>query len=133
MTTRGIRLNNPGNIRHGDDWRGLTADQPDPSFCQFSAPVYGIRAIVKILLSYRARGLTTVHDIIHAWAPSSENDTGAYIADVAKRVGVWETDALDVRNRAVCGPLVKAIIFHENGVQPYAENTVQDAMTLAGL
>ena len=28
---RGIRLNNPGNIRHGDNWRGMAPDQPDQS------------------------------------------------------------------------------------------------------
>ena len=33
---RGIRNNNPGNIRHSDQWKGLTPEQPDPDFCTFS-------------------------------------------------------------------------------------------------
>lgn len=131
--TRGIRLNNPGNIRHGDAWRGLTEDQPDSAFCKFSAPVYGIRAIVKILLTYQSRGIVTIRGIIMHWAPPAENDTVAYVADVSARVGVYELDALDVRNRATCAGLVKALIWHENGAMPYSENTIADAMTLAGL
>ncbi len=41
--SRGIRNNNPGNIRRGDDWLGLVqADKcTDKDFCQFTAP--GIR------------------------------------------------------------------------------------------
>ena len=53
---RGVRNNNPGNIRVGDDWVGLaksdemTAWQAkEQEFCVFSEPKYGIRAMCKIL------------------------------------------------------------------------------------
>jgi hypothetical protein len=131
MTARGLRLANPGNIRHGDAWRGLTADQPDPAFCQFSAPVYGIRAMAKILLSYQRRGIRTIKGIISAWAPPSENDTDAYSRDVAQRAGIFETDQIDVRDPEVCAALVKGIIWHENGSQPYSDNTINDGVKLA--
>ncbi len=38
--TRGIRNNNPGNIRWGDDWKGLVpqAQRTVKSFCQFTGP-----------------------------------------------------------------------------------------------
>ena len=46
---RGIRNNNPGNIRIGDDWKGLAkADEmttwqaKEQDFCVFSDPKYGI-------------------------------------------------------------------------------------------
>lgn len=44
-TPRGIRNNNPGNIRWGSDWKGLKKDgkQQDPSFCIFKTPEYGNR------------------------------------------------------------------------------------------
>src|SRR3569623_742027 len=72
MTPRGIRNNNPGNIRWGEDWRGLVApaQRTDPDFCQFVAPVYGIRAIGKILLTYQARGILMLHRILRTWAPA---------------------------------------------------------------
>ena len=41
MIPRGIRNHNPGNIRHGDKWQGLSAEQTDSSFCVFDAPEYG--------------------------------------------------------------------------------------------
>jgi hypothetical protein len=31
LEPRGIRLNNPGNLRHGDKWQGMVDDQPDRS------------------------------------------------------------------------------------------------------
>ncbi len=47
--SRGIRNNNPhGNIRWGDDWKGLVPEgqRTDKSFCQFKAPEFGIRAMI---------------------------------------------------------------------------------------
>lgn len=129
MTTRGIRNNNPGNIRHGDKWRGLSASQPDPAFCTFVAPVYGIRAMVKILRNYRKRGINTVAEIISAWAPTVENDTAAYIKSVCSRTGVGPNDPIEPTNP----DLIKAIIKHENGSQPYSDNTINDGIKLAGV
>ena len=61
---RGIRLNNPGNIEYGESWRGMAADQKDPRFVTFTEPVYGIRALAKLLLNYqRKHGIRTVDGI----------------------------------------------------------------------
>ena len=77
---RGIRNKNPGNIKLGTDWDGLASDQTDPTFCIFDEAVMGIRALMKILLTYRfTHKKTSVDDIISRWAPPSENDTNAYI------------------------------------------------------
>ncbi|QHJ76725.1 MAG: hypothetical protein [Bacteriophage sp.] len=132
---RGIRNNNPGNIRWGDDWRGLVpyAQRTDKSFCQFTAPEYGIRAMIIILRNYqRKRGLKTVADIINRWAPPVENNTLAYINSVAKSVGVKPDQAIDVMDSRVMIPLLEAIITHENGVQPYGFDVFVKAIDLAG-
>ena len=50
---RGIRNKNPGNIKLGTDWDGLAAVQTDPTFCIFDEAVIGIRALIRILLTYR--------------------------------------------------------------------------------
>ena len=34
---RGIRNNNPGNIRLGDNWQGMKESQSDKSFVQFES------------------------------------------------------------------------------------------------
>ena len=80
---RGFRNNNPTNIRLGAPWQGMSPTQTDGSFVQFIAPQWGIRAAAKILLHYQAEGFNTVRQIINHWAPPNENDTDAYIADVA--------------------------------------------------
>lgn len=115
---RGIRNNNPGNIRHGDKWAGLSATQPDAAFCSFISPEYGIRALARVLLNYeRKHGLNTVRGIITRWAPPNENDTTAYVNAVARKLGVAPDTRIDVAT--VLPALVPAIIAHENGQQPY--------------
>lgn len=47
---RGIRNNNPGNIRRSSDpWQGLAKEQIDREFFKFKSSVYGIRALARLL------------------------------------------------------------------------------------
>ena len=72
---RGVRNNNPGNIRHSSSpWQGMRAQQTDPAFVQFTDMPHGIRAMYKIFNSYRGRGLRTIEDIIHTWAPYGDGN-----------------------------------------------------------
>jgi hypothetical protein len=52
---RGIRLNNPGNIKEapGDktQWQGERATDDDPVFEEFVSPEAGIRALARTLLA----------------------------------------------------------------------------------
>lgn len=129
--TRGLRLNNPFNIRHGSNWQGLAADQPDPDFCKFVDMKYGIRAGVILLRNYGSKyGLDTVAGIVNRWAPPSENDTAAYIADVAARVGVDPDQSIDVNDTAVLLPLLRALSIHENGA---VANLVPDSTFYSGI
>lgn len=137
---RGIRNNNPGNIRWSNDqWKGLIPkDQAnDKSFCVFRTPEYGIRAMTRILRRYTQYpgipnvgkpNIDTVREIISRWAPPNENNTEAYIQSVAKSVGVAANSPIDVFDNAIMLKLLKAIIAHENGQQPYT-----DAQILAGI
>ena len=53
LMARGIRNNNPGNIRHGGSkWQGMSETQTDDEYIQFDDPVYGIRALAKLLKNY---------------------------------------------------------------------------------
>ena len=84
MQPRGIRNNNPLNIRHSaDQWQGAREEQKDKSFVQFKTMAYGYRAAWKTLQSYYNRFCAqsrafTVRNIIGRWAPPKENDTEAY-------------------------------------------------------
>jgi hypothetical protein len=125
---RGIRNNNPGNIRHSSDrWQGLAPQQTDPAFFQFSDAVYGIRAMANILLNYVARdGVpSNVQSIISRW---SATDQSAYITDVSNALGVNPTDPIDLA--AVLPQMIAAMIQQENGVQPYSMDTIQNGIAL---
>ena len=96
---RGIRNNNPGNIRHGQNWQGLNPDgrNIDPAFCVFKSPVFGIRALAKVLMNYKKiHGLNTVRQIISRYAPPNENQTKAYIKTVAEQIGVYPDTIIDI-------------------------------------
>lgn len=131
---RGIRNNNPGNIRHGDAWQGLAEQQTDSSFCVFRSPEYGIRALAKVLLNYEKKyGLNTVRKIVSRYAPENENDTDAYIKSVAGQLGVDADEPITVRDKATLLVLVKAIIRHENGEQPYSSEILLKGLEMAGV
>lgn len=131
---RGIRNNNPGNIRHGDKWQGMRAIQEDHSFVQFETAEYGIRALVKVLLAYQSKhGLRTIAEIIARWAPPSENDTAAYVAAVARTLRVAADEPVVLTDRAVMLPLVRAIIAHENGFSPYTATQMDAGLRMAGV
>ena len=85
---RGLRNNNPLNIRHSkDQWEGAAENQTDKSFVQFKTMAYGYRAAWRTLHTYYKRLRDrkkhfTVENIISRWAPPTENDTKAYIQSV---------------------------------------------------
>ena len=92
MTTpRGIRNNNPLNIRKSKDkWKGLRAQQQDAAFCQFENMEWGWRAAFWLLTRtyYHTYRLFTIRTIIQKWAPPHENNTASYIANVSKMTGI---------------------------------------------
>lgn len=132
---RGIRNNNPGNIRWGDDWKGLVPEgqRTDKAFCQFIKPEYGVRAMIVILRNYQRRhGLNTIRSIINRWAPTNENNTQAYIDSVAKATGTTPDQKVDTGDSRFMMKLLQAIIRYENGVQPYGFDVFVKATELAG-
>lgn len=136
MTTRGVRNNNPGNIdRNATKWQGMAADQSgDKRFIVFTSPQYGIRALAKTLLTYQSRyQLMTIRKIINRWAPPVENDTGAYVAAVAKACGVGPDDHVDCDEISVMRPLVVGIIAHENAGYRYPPAIVDEGLHMAGV
>lgn len=140
MTSRGIRNHNPGNIERGASWRGLMAPEKmtpvqakETRFCVFQAPEYGIRAIARILTTYQDKyGLKTVRQILNRWAPPHENDTGSYVRQVSKAIGVDPDDPIDIHDAETVAALVTAIIRHENGNQPYPQELIEKGVFMAG-
>ena len=133
MTARGIRNNNPLNIKKTSDiWLGLPPNQTDNTFFTFSAPVYGIRAATKILINYNKRyNIQSIQQIINRWAPPSENVTNTYVDFVAASVGIPKNIPI-VFNVGMLVKIIKAMIVFENGESPYPHSIIVEGVK-AGL
>lgn len=131
MTPRGIRNNNPGNVKASDtNWQGQTGVD-DAGFCIFDTAENGIRCLAKVLLAYQAKhGLTTLRQMIERWAPDSENDTEAYLDDVCHFCCASPDNPYTLTPSRLTS-LVGAIIKHENGSNPYAPAVVQAGVDAA--
>lgn len=132
---RGIRNNNPGNIRRsGDPWQGLAERQGDVEFFTFKTPIYGIRALARTLIAYQDKhGLRTIRQILNRWAPPVENNTNAYVRAVVAQTGFDGDQQLDMHRFDHLKPLLTAIIHHENGQQPYSDTQLSKGLVLAGV
>lgn len=128
---RGLRNNNPGNIvRTKDAWKGMSADQSaDNRFVVFDAPVWGLRALARILRGYIAGGNTSIAQIISKWAPTNENNTQAYINAVSASMGISPFADVGLDDYSM-SKLMAAIVQHENGQQPFDSNTFYQAIQL---
>ncbi|UYK82305.1 structural protein P5 [Xanthomonas sacchari] len=136
---RGVRNNNPGNIdRTRTVWQGedrtAAALASEARFAVFTSAAYGFRAIVKILMTYQNKhGLRTVAGLIGRWAPPSENDTAAYVAQVSRALGVEPDTSVDVGAPATAFQLVKSIARHENGGDFWPDQIIWEGLRLAGI
>ncbi len=114
---RGLRNNNPGNIRlsSATRWQGEIRPSQDKSFCQFSSMSYGYRALIRLLQNYgKLSGCRTMSDYIRRWAPPSENNTAGYLARVCREMHVPATYVPDVESKTTMCAFAAAISQVEN-------------------
>ncbi|MBO5881939.1 MAG: structural protein P5 [Alistipes sp.] len=116
--SRGLRNNNPGNIRRSRvRYKGEVHPSRDPEFKEFSSVAYGYRAMFVLLDTYRSRyGLTTIRQMLNRYAPPEENFTEGYIRYVADYSGVLPDETVDTRDERDMIPIVAAMSKIENGV-----------------
>nr|WP_269783852.1 structural protein P5 [Pseudomonas protegens] len=142
QNARGVRNRNPGNIDYNprNDWQGQLGKEPNGRFAVFDTAENGIRALGRLLLNYRGKdgmpgvggpGIDTPREFITRWAPGNENDTEAYIAAIAKRLGVKANDAIDIKNPATLRAVMLGIIVHENGGNPYPDAVFEEGLRRA--
>ena len=134
MKTRGLRNNNPLNIRRSkDSWQGARAEQTDKAFVQFESMAYGYRAAWKTLESYwkyfhDLPKPFNVRNIITRWAPPTENDTENYIRTVLKLSGLGGNESFPQPSRGTgyerLELLIRAMTTMECGV-PYKDVDVE--------
>ncbi len=128
---RGIRNNNPGNIKFGAFARSMGATGQDADgFAVFGDMEAGKGADIALLNGYLKNRFDTIRKLISKYAPASENNTDAYIRDVSKQTGLNPDATLTARN---LGAISQAIFAHENGAR-YASsyNSTNSAETNIG-
>lgn len=135
---RGIRNNNPGNLRKSvADWLGKVphSESEDKSFEQFISIQYGLRALMKNVITWvNKRGENTVRKLITKWAPPHENKTQTYIQKVSNDLGI-SPDAVLSLNKEQLIALAKTITEMENGndSKVIPQNAYNEAFNLIGV
>lgn len=125
---RGIRNNNPGNIKFGSFARGMGATGADADgFAIFPTPMAGMAAMSNLLGNYAASGIHTIRGAISKWAPSSENNTNAYVSAVSKNLGISPDANVDLTDPAFRARLMAQISMHENGKSAYSMDQFSQA------
>lgn len=116
--------NNPLNIRYviTNQWLGQTGESN--GFCVFSEEKFGWRAAFVLLKNYHKKGFRSVSQIVHRFAPASENPTSSYVNFVCAKLqrlgyesqGVEFKDAaLDLDNDMVVVDLLVVMSMFESG------------------
>lgn len=118
---RGIRNNNPLNIRKGCNWYGERFPQVDRDFEEFQSMELGIRAAFVLLRNYitgfhgKSFKYNTIRKIIRRWAPPVENATQRYTDFVCKQVGKDQNEVIYFSDRKTMITMARAMAFVECG------------------
>jgi hypothetical protein len=112
--SRGLRNNNPLNIRKSADVFQGEIKSEDKAFKAFKSMAYGYRAAFKLLYNYYDKyKLDTIRKMITRWAPEKENDTKAYIGVVSKKAKIRPDTVLFFERDEMCA-IVAAMSEVEN-------------------
>ena len=147
LLPRGIRNNNPGNLKYTatDKWQGLANPPSDGTFFVFQDPVYGIRAMARTLIAYQDKdGCHTLGDVKKAdgtiqkgfISRYSDTDVASYISSVAAYMQITPSAIIDVHHYSTLRPMIEAQIQVENGGswdKYYSSDQLDKALTLAGV
>lgn len=119
---RGIRNNNPLNIRRSKDkWKGMRAVQSDAAFVQFESLEWGWRAAFYLLTRtyYHKYRLYTIRAIISKWAPPCENNLKAYVENVSRLTGIDPDEPMGIPSERPARwiALGMAMAIQENGFE----------------
>lgn len=119
---RGIRNNNPLNIRKGSNWKGERPVQTDQAFEEFVSMEWGIRAGIKLIKNHitgfngKRPPANTIKKLIGVWAPANENNTDAYIRTVCDQTAIRRNDLLHADDRRSIIAIARAMAYVECGV-----------------
>jgi hypothetical protein len=121
-TTRGLRNNNPGNLKAV---KGQRRDRE--GFAMFDTMAEGIQHANAQIGRYEAQGITTAEGVIKKWAPASDgNDIKAYLSDIQKTTGIKPGE--DIRGQEAL--LESGMFKHESGKGAPSVDDIADILTM---
>ena len=117
--SRGLRNNNPGNIRLGSfRYKGEKAKSSDAAFRQFESIEWGYRAMFVLLNNYAKKyGCDTLRKMINRYAPPVENHTENYIRRVCDATHLLPDEQISTIDGPTMTAVVAAMSEVENGVK----------------
>ena len=133
----GLRNNNPGHLaRTSIAWDGKIpfAQSQDKNFEQFYELRYGIRALMRDIISDVGNGKNTIRKFITSYAPAFQNNTAAYILYVGEALGISPDAPIELTEESLLA-LCKVIITVENGATWAAkikDSDYNDALAILG-
>lgn len=137
--SRGIRNNNPGNLRFTNiAWQGKITKEKNTDyklgFEQFTEVKWGIRAMLRDLLNDIDKGKNTIRLLINEYAPPVENNTLNYINVVANSLGMTPDQKIVNVDALFMLKIGRAIISHENGKDGklILDSDIDDAIDILG-
>jgi hypothetical protein len=124
---RGLRNNNPGNLR---SWPCAGSSG---GYAAFASPEDGLKAAGRNLIAYQDKyGIDTISKTISRWAPAGDNNNvPAYIAAMSKSTGYGADQNLNFHDPKVLAPMISGLVKHENGQNPYDAETIAKAAVAA--
>ncbi len=130
---RGIRNNNPGNIRiSNNDWKGKVPKDlnTDKKFEQFTELKYGVRAMTVLMRNWIKKGTAnTIEKVVNRFAPPTENNSLNYVQLVSQWTGIPKDQILDI-DKETMKKLVLAMARKENGGGHIKESHFEEAWQL---
>lgn len=131
--TRGMMLNNPGNLRSGGkQFVGEVVPSRDREFREFDTLANGLRALARTFHTYQKRyGYGDLYQAISRFAPPSENNTSVYIDNVIDWTG---SSRFDVDDTPRFSAVLRAVIRQEQGysvAMGISEATITEAIGAA--
>lgn len=133
-TTRGLRNNNPLNLEYRPG-QGSTPEAGSGRFGVYPTMEAGVQAAERQLRRYQTvYNRNTISEIVSRWSPTSDpgnaqGSTAAYIASVARSMGMDPNAHIDLSDPQVLRRLVGAMAKVENG-RPVDVGTVGPASGL---
>lgn len=137
-TPRGIRNNNPGNIRRSSSkWQGKVphSQSTDKEFEQFTSMAYGVRAMARLIHTYITKyKVQNLEEVVLKYAPSVENNTESYIRAVEKRAKINRLAPIKSYFYKDTGmfALIEAMTYHENG-RAVKSSDISKGISMTGL